>query len=179
MARHMHPWRTGKNLFDILSALPNFGVGRIVTRGKWEHDFPSSEPCYFKITRVKVDCTQPNLDKGEAWGIPTMRGYSRDGNNEANIGSAWKREWKLIRKSEEDTYCAFSPKETDFHRVPTHTTVPPLLAEMVKREKASQGLEVEEGPMLMKLKIASGLRNRAYQIADEVLLEKDTTKYDA
>ncbi|XP_072043775.1 small ribosomal subunit protein mS34-like [Amphiura filiformis] len=177
MARHMHPWRTGKNLFDLLSQLPNFGVGRIVTRGKWLHQFPN-EPCYYRITRVKVDCTKPELNSGEAWGIPTMRGYSRP-NNEAQISSAWKREWKLIRKSEEDEFTAYTPKETDFHEVPTHCKVPPLLAEMMKRDQQAQGQEVrDDEPILMKLKISQGFRSRAYQMSDKVVVMDETVQTD-
>lgn len=50
-------WQTGKNLFEILNQLPNFGVGRIVTLGRWQH-FTPERPSYYKITRVKLDCSK-------------------------------------------------------------------------------------------------------------------------
>lgn len=42
-------------LFSLLSGMRMFGVGRLFTRKSWldEH----TEPCYWKITKVKVDYT--------------------------------------------------------------------------------------------------------------------------
>ncbi len=107
-----------------------------------------------------------------------ISGYCRP-NSEVKVGAAWKQEWKLIRKSEEEEFCAFTPKETDFHEVPTHAKVPPLLAEMMKRNQRSQGQIVDDNePVLMKLKISKGYRSRAYQMADKVILCDETVKTD-
>ncbi|XP_001178245.1 28S ribosomal protein S34, mitochondrial [Strongylocentrotus purpuratus] len=169
MAVHAHPWRTGKSLFDLLNQLPNFGVGRIVTRTRWQHWRPD-QPSYIRITRVKVDCESLNLGQGEAWGIPTMRGYSRDG-MEIKVGAWWKREWKLIRKSEEDEFCAYQPKEEDFHQVPNKVAMPPLLAAMLKEEGVIKGTEVEE-PLLLDIKTSRGYRHRGYQVPGANVLGK-------
>ncbi|XP_071501628.1 small ribosomal subunit protein mS34-like [Diadema antillarum] len=168
---HAHPWRTGKSLFDILTQLPKFGVGRVVTRTRWQHLWPD-QPSYYRITRVKIDCESLNLGQGEAWGIPTVKGYSSDG-IEVRIGAWWKREWRLIRKSEEEEFCAYTPKETDFHQVPTKVPMPPLLAAMMKEERTSKGLPPlgEEGkPLLLDIGIRGGYRNRAFQIPEDELV---------
>ena len=105
-------------------------------------------------------------------------GYSRP-NIEAKIGSAWKREWKLIRKSEEEEFCAYTPKETDFHEVPTHAKVPPLMAEMMRREKAALGEDVADNePILMKLKISKCYRSRAYQMEDKITVMDESVETD-
>lgn len=173
---HAHPWRTGKCLFDILNQLPNFGVGRIVTRTRWQHLRPDT-PSYFRITRVKVNCESPNLAQGEAWGEPTMLGYSRDG-MEVKIGAWWKREWKLIRKSEEDEFCAYTPKETDFHAVPNHAPMPPLLAAIIKEEKQARGEEVEE-PLLFDINPRNGYKHRGYQIPGAGVVGQSIGEFEA
>lgn len=42
-------------LFRLLAGMRMFGVGRLFTRKSWLEEHP--EPCYWKITKVKVDYT--------------------------------------------------------------------------------------------------------------------------
>uniref|UniRef100_A0A671QWP0 28S ribosomal protein S34, mitochondrial-like n=1 Tax=Sinocyclocheilus anshuiensis TaxID=1608454 RepID=A0A671QWP0_9TELE len=58
--------RQETRLFLLLAGMRMFGVGRLFTRKSWldEH----TEPCYWKITKVKVDYTAENMDHGKAWG---------------------------------------------------------------------------------------------------------------
>lgn len=44
-----------KQLFSLLAGLRSFGIGRMVTKKSWLEDF--DEPCYWTITKVKVDYT--------------------------------------------------------------------------------------------------------------------------
>ncbi|KPP60702.1 28S ribosomal protein S34, mitochondrial-like, partial [Scleropages formosus] len=63
--------RRESRLFSLLCGLRLFGVGRLFTRKSWlqEHE----EPCYWRITKVKVDYSAENMDHGKAWGILTFR----------------------------------------------------------------------------------------------------------
>jgi len=47
----------GKRLFDILCRLKNFGVGRVVLRNHYVHQYP--EPTYFVILKVEPDMSDP------------------------------------------------------------------------------------------------------------------------
>lgn len=54
----MRAWadvRRESRLLQLLSRLPFFGLGRLVTRKSWlwQHD----EPCYWRLTRVRPDYT--------------------------------------------------------------------------------------------------------------------------
>ncbi|MEE6526274.1 hypothetical protein FKM82_026816 [Ascaphus truei] len=76
--------RNEKRLFSLLAGLRLFGVGRVVTRKSWleRHE----EPCYWTITRVKVDYTAENMDHGKAWGYLTYKGkICQDGDTRINI----------------------------------------------------------------------------------------------
>ncbi|XP_033630782.1 28S ribosomal protein S34, mitochondrial-like [Asterias rubens] len=166
-AVHRHTWHTGKNLFSILTELPNFGVGRIVTRRRWVQMYPKEEPSYYKITRVKIDCTRPDLDQGEVWGECTYRGYSREGVS-VSIGAWWKREWELIRKTDEEEFIKFTPKAEHFHAAPNYVRLPPLLEAMAKKQLDDKGVKVDENdPPLLKLQVNKGYRYNFYQIEGE------------
>ncbi|KAK7939718.1 hypothetical protein WMY93_003044 [Mugilogobius chulae] len=59
--------RRESRLFSLLASMKLFGVGRLFTRKSWIEDHP--EPCYWQITKVKVDYTAENMDHGKAWGF--------------------------------------------------------------------------------------------------------------
>lgn len=48
----------GKRLFDILSRLKNFGVGRMVYRNMFQERYAPA-PCYYVITKVDPDMNDP------------------------------------------------------------------------------------------------------------------------
>lgn len=135
-------WSTGKNLLDILNQLPNFGLGRVVTLGRWQH-FSRDRPSYYKITKVKVDCSEKNLNHGEVWGVPTKKGYTRDGLEE-RIKEWYLREWILIRKSEEAEFCSYTPSPYDFKQIPKYVRMPPLFEELVYQERKAKGEDVSK-----------------------------------
>lgn len=47
--------RRESQLFTLLASMRMFGVGRLFTRKSWLEEH--TEPCYWKITKVKVDYT--------------------------------------------------------------------------------------------------------------------------
>ena len=97
-------------------------------------------------------------------------GYKREG-LEALIGAWWKKEWELIRKTDEDNFCKFTPKAEHFHEVPTHAPLPPLLKEMVLKERENRGLKVDpEDPPLLELRIRKTYRHKAYQMEGQKLI---------
>ncbi|XP_071958152.1 small ribosomal subunit protein mS34-like isoform X2 [Antedon mediterranea] len=106
------------------------------------------------------------LNGGEVWGIPTWRGYSRDG-LQVKISSWFKSEWKVIRKSEEEEFCAYTPKEEDFHVVPNSIPLPPLLRTMTKEKMEKEGNMIEE-KLNLRLTINRTYVNRAYQQIPEL-----------
>ncbi|XP_022108405.1 28S ribosomal protein S34, mitochondrial-like [Acanthaster planci] len=167
---HRHVWFTGKNLINILTELPNYGIGRLVTRRRWTMLFPENEPCYLKVTRVKIDCTRPELDQGQVWGELTYRGYKRE-DLEIQVGAWWKKEWELIRKADEEEFCKFTPKPEHFHVAPSHARMPPLLEAMVLKQRADKGIRVDPDDLpLLDLEIRKTYRHRAYQLASQELI---------
>lgn len=72
----------GRNLIDVLSRLPNMGVGSRVTRSSWE---PYGDS-YWEVTAVKprgVDGTA-----GKAWGVRVWRGVREEGRDGGGGGAA-------------------------------------------------------------------------------------------
>ncbi|XP_070579472.1 small ribosomal subunit protein mS34-like [Ptychodera flava] len=153
---------TGKNLFNICTECHRLGVGRVVTRRRWNLLYP--EPSYYVITRVRIDCGRPNLDGGRIWGKLTWRGYPQDG--EVMIGAAAKKEWSLVRKSEEKEFCHYNADPIkDFSLAPSETDMPPLLKAMVIQQRQKLGVSTDEEPKL-KVKVRKGTRYRVLQAED-------------
>ncbi|XP_033120314.1 28S ribosomal protein S34, mitochondrial-like [Anneissia japonica] len=153
----------GRRLFEILNTLPDYGIGRVFTRTSWLSKFPD-EPSYIRITSVTVDTEKPNLNGGEVWANRTWRGYRKDG-LEVKITAWHKSEWKLIRKSEEADFCAYTPKKEDFHVVPNSIPLPPLLDAMMRQKMEREG-DVSEEKLKLKLIINQTYVNRAYQLPE-------------
>ncbi|XP_075687547.1 small ribosomal subunit protein mS34 [Rhinoderma darwinii] len=130
-----------KRLFTLLSGLRAFGVGRMVTRKSWleEHD----EPCYWTITKVKVDYTAENMDHGEAWGYLTFRGKQES--EETAISKVMYHDWRLVPRHEEDDFKTFTPvPEMD---VITCVLYPPLVRAMMLAQMQKEGKPITE-PLL-------------------------------
>lgn len=58
-------------LLQLLSRLPRFGLGRLVTRKSWlwQHD----EPCYWRLTRVRPDFSAQVRRPGHPWQVGRCR----------------------------------------------------------------------------------------------------------
>lgn len=67
--------RRESSLMQLLSRLPLFGLGRLVTRKSWlwQHD----EPCYWRLTRVRPDYTAQVRARGCPGAPAAGRGRAR------------------------------------------------------------------------------------------------------
>ncbi|XP_001365036.1 28S ribosomal protein S34, mitochondrial isoform X2 [Monodelphis domestica] len=133
--------RNESRLLQLLSRLPLFGLGRLVTRKSWlwQHD----EPCYWRLTRVRADYTAPNLDHGKAWGILTFQGKTES--QEKEIDQVMYHDWRLVPKHEEEAFKNFIPKSEETNR---YVPYPPLLRAMIFAERQKQGNLSTEEPMI-------------------------------
>ncbi|KAM5228431.1 small ribosomal subunit protein mS34 [Ctenodactylus gundi] len=133
--------RRESRLLQLLSRLPLFGVGRLVTRKSWlwQHD----EPCYWRLTRVRPDYTAQNLDHGKAWGILTFKGRTEDEARE--IEHVMHHDWRLVPRHEEAAFAASAPPPEDG---PQLVPYPPLLRAMILAERQKNGDPRIEEPLL-------------------------------
>ncbi|XP_040212570.1 28S ribosomal protein S34, mitochondrial [Rana temporaria] len=130
-----------KRLFSLLPGLRSFGIGRMVTKKSWLEDF--DEPCYWTITKVKVDYTAENMDHGQAWGYLTYRGKTVS--EEKEISKVMYHDWRLIPRHEEETFKNFIPvPEPEPIR---YVRYPPLLRAMFLAQLQKEGKPLTE-PML-------------------------------
>ncbi|XP_063791069.1 small ribosomal subunit protein mS34 [Pseudophryne corroboree] len=137
-----------KRLFTLLSGLRSFGVGRMVTRKSWLQEY--EEPCYWTITKVKVDYTSENMDHGRAWGYLTFRGKPET--EEKEITKVMYHDWRLLPRHEEDCFKSFTPQpEPEPVR---YVPYPPILRAFILAEMQKKGKPITE-PMLDLLKIRS------------------------
>uniref|UniRef100_A0AAV2KGI1 Mitochondrial ribosomal protein S34 n=1 Tax=Knipowitschia caucasica TaxID=637954 RepID=A0AAV2KGI1_KNICA len=124
-------------LFSLLSNLKLFGVGRLFTRKSWIEEHP--EPCYWQISKVKVDYTAENMDHGSAWGILSFKG-----NKEAEVKEIDKimyHDWRLIPKHMEHVFTDFMPLPAP---PPRSVPYPPLLRAMILAKQKRTGDVCEE-----------------------------------
>ncbi|XP_038676424.1 28S ribosomal protein S34, mitochondrial [Scyliorhinus canicula] len=125
-------------LFQHLHRLPLFGIGRLFTKKSWLLVY--DEPCYWTISKIKVDYTAQDMDHGKAWGVLTFRGKTEDEVKE--IDKVMYHDWRLIPKHEEEAFKCFTPvPETKIRYVP----YPPLLRAMIlaQREKSGEPIDGE------------------------------------
>ncbi|XP_003478508.1 small ribosomal subunit protein mS34 isoform X2 [Cavia porcellus] len=133
--------RRESRLLQLLSRLPRFGLGRLVTRKSWlwQHD----EPCYWRLTRVLPDHTAQNLDHGKAWGVLTFKGKTESEARE--IQHVMHHDWRVVPKHEEEAFTSFTPgPEDDLRSVP----YPPLLRAMILADRQKTGNLSAEEPLL-------------------------------
>ncbi|XP_030067291.1 small ribosomal subunit protein mS34 isoform X2 [Microcaecilia unicolor] len=129
-------------LFSLLCRQPLFGIGRMVTRKSWLEGF--DEPCYWVISKVKVDYTAENLDHGKAWGILTFRGKTETDVKE--IEQVMYHDWRLLPKHEEENFKIFTPvPEPEPVR---YVPYPPLIRAMKLAHLQKEGKPITQEPML-------------------------------
>ncbi|XP_018407857.1 PREDICTED: 28S ribosomal protein S34, mitochondrial [Nanorana parkeri] len=130
-----------KRLFTLLAGLRSFGIGRMVTKKSWLEKY--DEPCYWTITKVKVDYTAENMDHGQAWGHLTYRGKTEP--EEHEISKVMYHDWRLIPRHEEETFKDFIPlpEPEPIRYVP----YPPLLRAIILAQMQKEGKPLIE-PML-------------------------------
>lgn len=78
--------RGRRNLFELITTQPQFGVGTRVARSLWK-----GYDTYFTVTKVRPS---KDLRHGTAWGVQTWRGQSQQ--VEQRIPGALKKEWRFF-----------------------------------------------------------------------------------
>ncbi|XP_006637067.1 small ribosomal subunit protein mS34 [Lepisosteus oculatus] len=133
--------RRETRLFSLLSGLRLFGIGRLFTRKSWlsEHQ----EPCYWQVTKVKVDYTAENMDHGKAWGILTFKGKTEEKVKE--IDKVMYHDWRLVPKHEEEEFKRFTPAPDPRER---YVLYPPLLRAMIMAQREKEGRPTGEEPLI-------------------------------
>ncbi|XP_077172843.1 small ribosomal subunit protein mS34 [Paroedura picta] len=158
--------RKENRLFSLLSRLHHFGIGRMVTRKSWVWAF--EEPCYWVITKVKVDYTAENMDHGQAWGYQTFRGWAI--NEVREIPKVMYHDWRMIPKHEEETFKNFTPVSRERVR---YVPYPPLLRAMILTKRQKEGSPSTEEPMI-DLKLFLVNRNKNSALRAEQVSQKQT-----
>ncbi|XP_072298657.1 small ribosomal subunit protein mS34 [Eucyclogobius newberryi] len=129
--------RRESRLFSLLASMKMFGVGRLFTRKSWIEEH--SEPCYWQITKVKVDYTAENMDHGKAWGILSLKGNKEDEVKE--VDKVMYHDWRLIPKHLEQEFTEFKPLPAP---APRWVPYPPLLRAMLLAQLRRPGAVSEE-----------------------------------
>ncbi|MBN3290704.1 RT34 protein, partial [Polypterus senegalus] len=133
--------RRESRLFSLLCGLRLFGIGRLFTRKSWlcQHE----EPCYWTVTKVKVDYTAENMDHGRAWGVLTFRGKTDPGVKV--IDKVMYHDWRLVPKHEELAFKDFTAVTESAVR---YVRYPPLLRAMILARRQAEGRPSTEEPMV-------------------------------
>ncbi|XP_020778341.1 28S ribosomal protein S34, mitochondrial [Boleophthalmus pectinirostris] len=124
--------RRESRLFSLLASMKLFGVGRLFTRKSWIEDH--TEPCYWQVTKVKVDYTAENMDHGKAWGILSFKGQKETEVKE--IDKVMYHDWRLIPKHLEHAFTNFQPLPAP---PPRSVPYPPLLRAMLLAQQKKNG----------------------------------------
>uniref|UniRef100_A0A0N5AEU2 28S ribosomal protein S34, mitochondrial n=1 Tax=Syphacia muris TaxID=451379 RepID=A0A0N5AEU2_9BILA len=138
----------GKFLWEILTQVRNFGVGRIVTKNEWSRKWPK-QPSYIKVIKA-----QPEMDRwlqrGKIWGEWTFRGrhlgifeFSSDLN---------RSDWRLIHKKEEEEFVKCDRPMGEI-KLPNSFPLPPLQIYLAKKQAKLKGIENKEVPERASLSI--------------------------
>ncbi|KAI9498935.1 hypothetical protein BDB00DRAFT_797408 [Zychaea mexicana] len=81
----------GKNLYEVLSVLPEFGVGSRVTPTKIANN-PTLNESFYEVTKVHL---KPGLKHGRAWGVQVLKGRTMENGKPVEIRGGLKYKWKL------------------------------------------------------------------------------------
>jgi len=124
----------GKFLWEILTQLKGFGLGRMVTKNEWSRKWPS-QPSFCLIRRVR-----PGMDRwlhsGTMWAEWTFRGralgmfqFDKDLN---------RSDWRLIHRDEEHLFSTIKETMSDVI-LPARFPLPPLQTYMSKQYAKRSG----------------------------------------
>jgi len=166
-------YNRGKRLFDILSRLKGYGVGRLVYRNAFYERYP--QPSYYVITKVDPDMTDPTeaeIDstcKSIAYGMKVWRGEPC---GESVIKSCYKNDWRLVPRLSEAKFLDYSVPDRPRSIVPDMKRMPPLLEHLVleeSRSSATPARSSESVPPMMKVKLRGDNRAMLASEANIVL----------
>lgn len=140
----------GKRLFNYLSRLKNFGEGRIVYRNAFQR---YQEPCYFIITHVEPDMSDPIGEKGKqtfsyAYGKKIFRG---EDHGIGKITSAYKDDWKLVPKDQEENFLKSKTGAKPMNPIARKMEIPPLLELSIKEDMQKTGQQVQDKILIDKI----------------------------
>ncbi|CRK95876.1 CLUMA_CG009323, isoform A [Clunio marinus] len=148
----------GKSMWEIVSNLKNFGVGRILVRSMFER-YPENswikilkvEACpptppdfYDTLRRVKI--TAERVFRGKKFEKPILIEKV-----------SYKTDYRLLSKKEEADYCKLSQREEKL--LPLEMDLPPLLREFVFKETGRKDVK-------MKIVANESLYNNARRVKE-------------
>lgn len=151
-----------KKLFQVLNQLPNWGIGRLLVS---QDDLYHKEPCFWKITRVSVDHTAPDLDVGVAYGVYTHCGYCEG--YEREVDDMNEHLWRLVPKYMESKFTEYKPEEWELKEVPLYVKYPPLLRRMLQAQTAKTSTEEAKKEPMYRMVIKRGPRQKSRQRMDD------------
>ncbi|KAJ8663922.1 hypothetical protein O0I10_000197 [Lichtheimia ornata] len=82
----------GKNLYQVLSVLPEYGVGSRVASTKVLNN-PGLKDSYYEVTKVNL---KPGLNHGRVWGVHVLKGRTMENGKPVEIRGGLKYNWKLL-----------------------------------------------------------------------------------
>ncbi|KAG2224455.1 hypothetical protein INT45_010521 [Circinella minor] len=83
--------KSGNNLYETLSVLPELGVGSRVAPNKFINN-PALKDSYYEVTKVHL---KPGLKHGRAWGVQVLKGRTMENGKPVEIRGGLKYKWKL------------------------------------------------------------------------------------
>ncbi|XP_046633132.1 28S ribosomal protein S34, mitochondrial-like [Daphnia pulicaria] len=123
----------GKRLWEIAGNLKNFGEGRILVRSAFER--------YPEVSYVKIIRAEPLMDEENLFGRVLVEKVFRGKSfGEFDLSkTAYKNDFKLIPKDEEEFYLSRTMKAEDVEKLkkplPEFIQFPPLLREMISKQE--------------------------------------------
>ncbi|ORY98542.1 hypothetical protein BCR43DRAFT_487710 [Syncephalastrum racemosum] len=83
----------GKNLYQLLSILPEQGVGVRVAPNKFINK-PALKDSYYEVTKVKF---KPGMTHGRAWGVQVLKGRTMQEGKPMEIRGGLKYRWRQLQ----------------------------------------------------------------------------------
>ncbi|KAH8257367.1 hypothetical protein KR038_007837 [Drosophila bunnanda] len=129
----------GNTLWELVSELPNWGVGRMLIRNMFQR-YP--EPCYMRILKVQAVDEQPGeVRKVRVTVEKTWRGVKQPKPVEI-YSTSYKADYELVPEDQEAKYLN-NNKKLEPVILPTKTDLPPLLREYVTEETGERNPQMK------------------------------------
>ncbi|XP_020816656.1 uncharacterized protein LOC110190485 [Drosophila serrata] len=129
----------GNTLWELVSDLPNWGVGRMLIRNMFQR-YP--EPCYMRILKVQAVDEQPGeVRKVRVTVEKTWRGVKQAKPVEI-YSTSYKADYELVPEDQEAKYLN-NTKKLEPVVLPTKIDLPPLLREYVTEETGERNPQMK------------------------------------
>jgi len=143
---HYNVLADGKVLFEILSQLKNFGIGRVITKNEWIRRWPD-QPSYLIVRKV-----EPVMDRwlsrgkvhadwiyrGKPLGVYTF---------EKEVDYS---DWRLVHKHEEKQFCHCEKPFVE-RRIPSHVPLAPLERFLWQQKQRKEGKDPSQEPPMLPI----------------------------